>query len=59
LHCDYIGAVEQAERTPSIVAADRLARALEITLSEMLTELDVDRESPSLLEGNKVRRGRP
>lgn len=40
LHRNYIGAVERAERTPSIVAADRLARALGTTLSEMLTELE-------------------
>ncbi len=46
LHRNYIGAVERAERTPSIVQADRLARALGTTLSEMLAE--VDRPSSSL-----------
>jgi hypothetical protein len=30
--------LERAERTPSIVAADRLARALETTLSEMFAK---------------------
>lgn len=39
LHRNYVGAVERAERTPSIVQADRLARALGATLSEMLAEL--------------------
>jgi ribosome-binding protein aMBF1 (putative translation factor) len=35
----HIGAVERAERTPSIVQAERLARALGTTLSEMLAEV--------------------
>jgi len=45
LYRNYIGAVERAERTPSIVQADRLARALGTTLSEMLAE--VERSSSS------------
>jgi transcriptional regulator with XRE-family HTH domain len=40
LHRNYIGAIERAERTPSIVAADRLARALGTTLSEMFAEVE-------------------
>ena len=40
LHRNYIGAVERAERTPSIVQADRLARALGTTLPEMLAEVE-------------------
>jgi transcriptional regulator with XRE-family HTH domain len=40
LHRNYIGALERAERTPSIVQADRLARALGTTLSEMLAEVE-------------------
>ncbi len=39
LHRNYIGAIERAERTPSIVQAERLARALGTTLSEMLADL--------------------
>jgi transcriptional regulator with XRE-family HTH domain len=40
MHRNYVGAVERAERTPSIVAADKLAKALDTTLSEMFTELE-------------------
>ena len=40
LHRNYIGAVERAERTPSIVQAERMARALGTTLSEMLAEAE-------------------
>lgn len=40
MHHNYLGAVERAERTPSIVAADRIARALGTTLSEMFAELE-------------------
>ncbi len=40
LHRNYVGAVERAERTPSIVVADRLARSLGTTLAELLGELE-------------------
>ena len=40
LHRNYIGAIERVERTPSIVQAERLARALGTTLSEMLAEVE-------------------
>jgi transcriptional regulator with XRE-family HTH domain len=42
MHRNYVCALERAERTPSIVAADKLARALGITLSGMFSELDQD-----------------
>ena len=40
LHRNYIGAVERAERTPSIVAADKLAQALGTTLAHLFEELE-------------------
>ena len=40
LHRNYIGAVERAERTPSIVQAERLAKALGTTLAGMLAEME-------------------
>ncbi len=42
LHRNYIGAIERAERTPSIVSADRLAGALGTTMAEMFAEMDRD-----------------
>lgn len=46
LHRNYIGAVERAERTPSIVSADKLARALGTTLSGMFSELEQGSDDP-------------
>ena len=40
MHRNYLGTVERAERTPSIVAADRIARALGTTLAEMFAEVE-------------------
>lgn len=40
LHRNYIGAIERAERTPSIVSADKLAKALGTTLSELFLETE-------------------
>jgi hypothetical protein len=40
MHRNYVGAVERAERTPSIVAADQLARVLGAFLSSMFSALD-------------------
>lgn len=45
MHRNYLGAVERAERTPSIVAADRIARALGTTLAEMFTKLERNSET--------------
>jgi transcriptional regulator with XRE-family HTH domain len=46
LHRNYIGAIERAERTPSIVQADRIARALGTTLAEMFADLERETEQP-------------
>jgi transcriptional regulator with XRE-family HTH domain len=40
LHRNYIGAIERAERTPSIVTAEKLSRSLGTTLSGMFLELE-------------------
>jgi DNA-binding XRE family transcriptional regulator len=45
MHRNYVGAVERAERTPSIVAADKIARALGTTLSSLFSELDSNRDA--------------
>jgi hypothetical protein len=46
MHRNYVGAVERAERTPSIVAADKLARGLGTTLSDMFSELERGPDGP-------------
>lgn len=45
LHRNYIGAIERAERTPSIVSADKLAQALGATLSELFSTLEENSEN--------------
>jgi DNA-binding XRE family transcriptional regulator len=40
MHRNCVGAIERAERTPSIVAADRIARALGTTPAEMFAEVE-------------------
>jgi transcriptional regulator with XRE-family HTH domain len=40
LHRNYIGAVERAERTPSIVTADKLAKSLGTTLADLFLKLE-------------------
>ena len=42
----HLGAIERAERTPSIVAADRLARALRTTPAGMFRELGRELDEP-------------
>ena len=45
LHRNYVGAIERAERTPSIVTADKLAKTLDLTLTELFDKLE--REAPA------------
>lgn len=40
LHRNYVGAIERAERTPSIVTADKLAKALGTTLSSLFLRIE-------------------
>ena len=46
LHRNYIGAIERAERTPSIVSADKLARALGTSLSNIFREVEGGMDKP-------------
>ncbi len=38
LHRTYIGAVERGERNITLLSADRIAKALDVPLSELLEE---------------------
>jgi transcriptional regulator with XRE-family HTH domain len=44
LHRNYVGAIERAERTPTITTADKLARALGLTLAGLFAELERGRD---------------
>ena len=46
LHRNYIGAIERAERTPSIISADRLTKALGTTLADVFAELERSSDDP-------------
>ena len=46
LHRNYIGAVERAERTPSITNADKIAKALGTTLSVLFSKLEQESDDP-------------
>ncbi len=47
LHRNYIGAIERAERTPSIVTADKLAKALGTTLAGVFSQVEQNANSLS------------
>lgn len=40
LHRTYIGFIERGEKTITIETADKLARALNLTLAQLFTELE-------------------
>jgi transcriptional regulator with XRE-family HTH domain len=40
LHCTYIGSIEGGEKVVTIVTADKLARALGLSLTELFAELE-------------------
>ncbi len=46
LHQTYVSSVERGERNVTIQTADRIARALGITLSSMFSELERDADEP-------------
>ena len=43
LHRTYIGCIERGEKAITIVTADKIARALGLTLAQMFRELDGDK----------------
>jgi len=45
MHRNHVGAIARAERTPSLVAADKIARALGPTLSSVFSELKRGRDA--------------
>ena len=47
LHRNYVGAIERAERTPSIVTADKLAKALGSSLSSIFSNLEYEDSNSS------------
>ena len=46
LHQTYVSSVERGERNVTIGTADKIAKALEITLSAMFSELEQDYDAP-------------
>jgi transcriptional regulator with XRE-family HTH domain len=44
LHRNYVGLLERGQRMPSILVAQQLAAALDTTLSELLHEVEQERD---------------
>lgn len=46
LHRTYVGNIERGEKAVTIVTANKLARALGLTLAELFAELEREAEAP-------------
>lgn len=44
LHRNYVGLLERGQRMPSILVVQRLAAALDITMSELVAEMEQEKD---------------
>jgi transcriptional regulator with XRE-family HTH domain len=57
LHRNYVGLLERGRQIPSILVVEKLATALETTMSSLLRDVESDEEPPPLPKERPRKKG--